>query len=57
MKRDDLTQEIEAYATAKASGNGLLIKRQGDVLQGLLNQLPEELPEKKQKNLNPEDAA
>ena len=50
MKRDALILEIEAYASAKASGNGLLIKRQGESLQSLLNQLPEELPEREQES-------
>lgn len=49
MKTTDLIAEIEAYAAAKASGNVLLARRQGGVLQGLLGQLPEELPEREVK--------
>lgn len=48
MKLSDLTQEIEAYASAKASGNPVLVQRQGFILQNLLRSLPEELPTKEQ---------
>lgn len=48
LKLSELTAEIEAYAAAKASGNPLLIQRQGIILQGLLQSLPPELPTKEQ---------
>jgi len=46
MKRELLILEIEAYASAKTSGNPLLVKRQGEIISSLLEKLPEEIPEK-----------
>lgn len=45
MKKLDLIAEINSYAAAKASGDQILVERQGQVLSELLNKLPAELPE------------
>lgn len=43
MTKQVLIEEIEAYASAKASGNPTLVHRQGEVLKRLLDALPDEL--------------
>lgn len=43
MTKKVLIEEIEAYASAKASGNPTLIHRQGEVLKRLLDAFPDEL--------------
>lgn len=46
MKKDALILEIEAYAAAHKSQNALLMQRQAAALNGLLESLPDDLPEK-----------
>lgn len=45
MTKQELMQEIDGYAVAKATGFPLLIERQLAVLQTLLAKLPDQLPE------------
>lgn len=45
MKKSLLIDEINAFATARASGHPLLIQRQGEVLEAVMSKLPDELPE------------
>ena len=48
MTKTQLIEEIEAYASAKATGNLTLIQRSAAALKALLDKLPEELlPEPK----------
>jgi hypothetical protein len=46
IKLADLIQEIDAFAAAKSSGNAALAARQANILKGLLDQLPDEIPVK-----------
>jgi hypothetical protein len=48
-KKSELVAVINSYATARASGDGILIQSAASMLQGLLDSLeyvPEELVEK-----------
>lgn len=49
MSKQELIDEMEAYAAARATNNPLLIKRTIKTLTELLDKLPDELTEKKQK--------
>ena len=57
MTKTQLIEEIEAYARAKASGSPLLAQRQGEVLQRLLNMIPDEIEEAEPAPPTPEQPA
>lgn len=50
MTKQQLVQEIEAYAAARASGNTTLIQRSIAALQQALSALPDELTTPPQSN-------
>jgi len=54
MKKQELVEEIEAFAAARASGNTLLAQRQKASLEHTLSRLLDDLPEVTQEASQPE---
>jgi CO/xanthine dehydrogenase Mo-binding subunit len=46
MKKSELIDEINAYGAARAIGNPLLVQRQTQALEMIMQRLAEELPER-----------